>query len=416
MFLRTFTFLRNSSFIKDFSVLFSGALLVQIISFAISPIISRLYTPGDFGIFTIYTQALGPLLILGGSSIFLMLPLLDSRKEEKLVLHLVAGLSSIVILVLFLVNKLNLINYDHINELFIYFLLGILITNLRNFSHYKLLSLKEYANNSKAKITEGTFGSISNLSFGYLGFNQIGLIWGNLISQLGFILVSLFNKTFEFNYLFKLESIGHYFRFVEIHKKKIISQSTSHMLEYVLILLFSLIITQSGSIKELGYYSFCQKILFMPLFIISEYFSQFVITRLSNPDVDRSLILKKVLLLIITPSIIGGILFSFWGSNIFSFVFGGEWLRSGEFAEVLCIAIFSTFIIRCLQYVPNILNKQEVYTFFSLLTYGAPVLILYIGLELKLDLIETFKYISITIFFLMLVYICILMKLFINKD
>ena len=40
------------------------------------------------------------------------------------------------------------------------------------------------------------------------------------------------------------------------------------------------------------------------------------------------------------------------------------------------LAAVSTFYIKSLQYLPNLKNKQDLYTIFSFLTYGVPVLII----------------------------------------
>ncbi|MBT4792556.1 MAG: oligosaccharide flippase family protein, partial [Halobacteriovoraceae bacterium] len=64
----------KNTFIKNFSKLFSGAFLSQLISFIISPVLSRLFTAEDFGVFALYIQILSPLLVLGGAGLYLLLP------------------------------------------------------------------------------------------------------------------------------------------------------------------------------------------------------------------------------------------------------------------------------------------------------------------------------------------------------
>ena len=43
--------LKKSSFVKNVLVVMSGTAAAQIIGFALTPIISRLFSPSDFGVF-----------------------------------------------------------------------------------------------------------------------------------------------------------------------------------------------------------------------------------------------------------------------------------------------------------------------------------------------------------------------------
>jgi hypothetical protein len=51
--------LRKSSFVKNVLVVMSGTAAVQIIDFALSPIMSRLFSPSDFGIFDSFDAVFG---------------------------------------------------------------------------------------------------------------------------------------------------------------------------------------------------------------------------------------------------------------------------------------------------------------------------------------------------------------------
>ena len=50
-----FKALKNSDFIKNVLVVMSGTTLAQALGFALSPIISRIYSPADFGVFGSFT-------------------------------------------------------------------------------------------------------------------------------------------------------------------------------------------------------------------------------------------------------------------------------------------------------------------------------------------------------------------------
>ena len=53
------TTLRSSPFVRNVLVAMSGSVAAQGIGFALSPIISRLFTPADFGVFGSFAAVLG---------------------------------------------------------------------------------------------------------------------------------------------------------------------------------------------------------------------------------------------------------------------------------------------------------------------------------------------------------------------
>jgi len=51
--------IKKSAFARNFSVVFSGAVLSQAIGFALAPVLSRIYDPSLFGIFGLFTSISG---------------------------------------------------------------------------------------------------------------------------------------------------------------------------------------------------------------------------------------------------------------------------------------------------------------------------------------------------------------------
>lgn len=407
--------LKNKNiFIKDFSKFFTGAILGQIIGFGLSPILSRIYEAEHFGIFALYIQILAPLTVLSGASSFLLIPTLKSKYKAILSAQMVFLISLMISVVLISIyfSGINILSFDPI--LFVFLSFGLCISNLRAFLHFYSIYSKKFLDNSKSKLLESVLGGGANIGLGMYLFKGFGLIFGNWIGQICFIIM-MFRKEELFKLLAEQKlNIIEIVNFIKEYKKHISFQSLNHLLEYGLVLGFSLLITEFSSIKELGYFAFCYKIINTPLNLISDYIGQAMLGRISDfhDNHHRRLFLMKILAVLCFPSIIAIALFHFYGPEIFMLVFGEGWKISGEISKVYILGIIATFIIRSLQYVPNVMNKHEVYSFFSFFTFGLPVFTLVYANNIGISFIASLEKLSYALAALALVYVISLFVLF----
>jgi len=410
--------MKENKFLKDISKFFSGAILAQLISFLLSPVLSRLYIPRDFGEFTLYVQVLSVVVILSGSSLFLLLPKFKDKYITKSTLSIVSILSLMVSILLLILGALNIGQEILLPKYTAYLIIGLVLNQIYAYFHFKSISEREFFKNSKAKVVERLGGSSTNLVLGYYGLGGIGLILGNLIGQTLFSIYYIGFKikvSYEYSLITKWIEIKKYF---EKFKKHIIFQSGNHLLEFGFVLLFSILITKMSSISELGYFAFCYKIINTPLNLIADYFSQAALGRISDFSTDshRRIFILKIGSLLLVPSVISFVIFKFWGPEIFSLIFGKNWEQAGVIAQAYNLAIVSTFFIKSLQYIPNIKDKHEIYTVFSLLTFGMPVAVLFYTNSIGKSFIDSLEILSYGLSILAVIFFLVLLRLFSNKS
>ena len=402
--------MKENKFLKDFTKFFSGTIIAQIIAFAVSPILSRLYLPEDFGYFTLFSQFLAVALIFSGSSLFYLLPRFKTEQLAQMVFSIIIRTSMLISIFIFVISFFDLSGNEQLITLWPYLIFGVFLNNIYALFHFQSIAKEDFVTNSVSKVHERLVGSTSNIGLGYIGWNGVGLILGNFVGQLIFCLSFLRKGYGKLLTLNSTEKIN----FLKKHKKHISFQSLNHLLEYGLVLGFSLLITEFSSIKELGYFAFCYKIINTPLNLISDYIGQAMLGRISDfqDNHHRRLFLIKILALLCLPSVIGIALFHFYGPEIFMLVFGGGWRVSGEISQVYILGIIATFIIRSLQYVPNVVNKHEVYSFFSFFTFGLPVFTLVYANNIGISFIASLEKLSYALAALALVYVISLFVLF----
>jgi len=361
--------IRQKQFSKNVSILASGTIIVQIISFLLSPVLSRLYTPEDYGLFAVFTSIISILTVMCCLRYELAIVLPKSDSEALSLLRLCIYLISILS---FLVLVIVLIFKGYIAELlgtatienWLFLIAPVLfLTGSVQALTYWFNRKKEYKIISGSRVSQSSVNSTSSLILGLLKYNSFGLIISSAISQLlpaVFLYkksdVRIFNTNKNESNIPKLRSISlKYKEFPLFNLPSAFFDTLSvNSLIFILTYLFSESVT--------GSYSFALRILSIPGIVIGASIGQVFYQKISeafyNKQKITELIFKswKVLFLL---SIIPVLILFFFGEDIFSFVFGTKWTEAGVIAKYLCILTMFTFISSPTSSAMIILKKQK---------------------------------------------------------
>jgi O-antigen/teichoic acid export membrane protein len=194
-------FKSKSEFTKNVLTLMTGTTIAQAIPIAISPILTRIYTPEDFGVFALYIAIVSFIAIIVTARYELAIVLPKDDEDAINVLFLSLVIMFIIIffttsfILLFKDDILVLLNAKDIGN-FIYLIpVSVFIAGLnQSFNYWS--NRKEYFNTmSSSKISQSIGMSITQPNFGY--FNIFGgLIIGDLFGKIisGFVLINKFLK------------------------------------------------------------------------------------------------------------------------------------------------------------------------------------------------------------------------------
>ena len=396
-------FKSKSEFTKNVLTLMTGTTIAQAIPIAISPILTRIYTPEDFGVFALYIAIVSfiAIIVTARYELAIVLPKDDADAINVLFLSLV-----IMFIIVFFTTSFILLFKDDILVLlnakdignFIYLIpVSVFIAGLnQSFNYWS--NRKEYFNTmSSSKISQSIGMSITQPNFGY--FNIFGgLIIGDLFGKIisGFVLINKFIKNDKeqiknINKLVVLEQMKKYKDFPLVN--------SLHA--------FSDVIRTSGSIMLissffgstiLGFYALSLRVLQAPVGIIGSALGQVLykkFTFMYNYNEDLSPYVKKIVLIlffIAVPSF--GTLY-YIAPDLFAFVFGEKWRIAGEYSQYLTPYLFINFIVSPISSLPIILNKQKEFFYFSLAGNIGMPLLLFISYKLNYDLKEALILITI---------------------
>jgi len=400
-------FLRKD-FVKNVSIVMGGRAFARALPILVSPVLTRLYTPEEFGMVALFMSVLniGMMLSTGKYERAIMLP---KRREHaasivnlSLVICLTVSLLFVVILAFLNEPVAKLLGNEKI-AFWLYFIpLAVLLRgSFLIFTEWSNRN-KKFKNVSKSFIVQSTVSSSSRLGMGFAGMGGSGLILGNLF---GFgsasILLSyftykkdksLFRSSFTKKRMFLLAR--RYKKFPKFTLPSIIMNRFSLEIPVFLI-------SNIYNSTILGFYSLANRMLLTPMDVlgrsVSEVYYQKASTVLNSPNELKRItydLYKKLLLLGIIPfSIIGA-----FGDLIFEFVFGNEWYEAGQYAQVLSIWVLFNFISSPLSRIFSLLEIQEkglIVNLILLIFRVAPFLIgALIWADQPLSVIAAFSFIS----------------------
>ena len=124
-----------------------------------------------------------------------------------------------------------------------------------------------------------------------------------------------------------------------------------------------IILTSFFTLKVIGFYSFAQRILSLPIGLIAVSIGQVFFQEMSEKKLlnDRVILFEKTLFKLLK---LAAPLFAFimiFGDSIFSFIFCEEWIIAGEYAQIISLWLFFVFLISPLTQLYNILVEKIVF-------------------------------------------------------
>ena len=190
------SFLNTSS--KNVLTLMSGTMIAQAILILSSPILTRLYTPEEYGILGIYSSFVSILAVIASLKFdaALLLPKKDDNAIQlfRLSLLIILGISILITFFLFFFEDifLDLTNTPELKAYIYLGVLSIILIGLFNVFNSLMNRFGKYTGMATAKIVKSsgtTFGQLG-FGFGQLGFK--GLIFGRLIGDFLAFFATLF--------------------------------------------------------------------------------------------------------------------------------------------------------------------------------------------------------------------------------
>jgi len=397
-----FSSLLKSEYSKNVLTLMTGTTIAQAIPIAVTPILTRIYSPNDFGVFALFLAitAIAGAVSNAQYEQAIVLPVKDEDSFNLVALGITITLSfSLFLLIIVLLFK------DQISVLFgnsqiapFLFLvpLSTLLVGIYNSLNLFNIRKKQFKNIAISQVTRSSSLGVSQVLIGLISFGPVGLVVGQLISYFSgnVILFKTLKSDYKKNYI-SVEKIKQQ---AIIYKKFPIYSLPSILLNSINLNVVNFLISSIFSITTLGFYSLTQRIIGIPARVIGNSFSQVYLQKASESlkkTGSTKEVFKKTFLKLTYLSIpIFTILF-FIVEPLFAFVFGEEWRISGTYAKILIPLAAVRFVSSTLSNTLVIHQKQQYGLLINLFLLTTTMGIYLYSKSIEIFFIDTLKYFSI---------------------
>lgn len=310
-----------------------------------SPILTRLFTPSEFGIFALYTSTITLLLVFASLKYEYAIPL-PQKDEDAFYLVVICFITLFVVFIcigitffLFGGIILSSLKYNILDPYLWLLLLSFLGAAAYQVLNFWAVREKDYSLIGNTVLGKNVSASLGKILLGGIGTGTFGLIIGDFFGQITGN-YSIFRKFWRKNATkfsnFSIEEIIRLIR--EYYRFPAFSVPSSFFNILAFQLPIFMLIALYGS-SEAGLYSLAYSVLALPVSFLSSAISQVYLGEISTliheaPARIRSLyhsVIKQVAIVIIPIMVIIAIT----APLVFPILFGGSWEKAGYFCTIL---------------------------------------------------------------------------------
>lgn len=366
----------DKKFIKNFMVLFSGNTLSQLVPFIFAPIIARLYTEDDLGVYGNLLAIASMVAVIAGGRFenAIVLPKEDGEAKTifNLSFRLIITICVLSLVLIFMKDQISSIYKDETISKYIQWVpLGVFFTSLNALFTQWLLRNRRYSHISIAKVLLTLGLNTSQVILGYLAFGIQGLVIGWIVGWMVsvFVLRLFGNVPFDFKLSFQE------LKTVAIKYKDFPTINAIHAFSdifFAQVVLFGLL-TNSFGVAIAGIFLMMDKYLRAPVRLVGSSVGQLYYkeaAQLKNEGKSPVSIFNRSIGITSLFAIPFLVVILYFGPDIYEWYLTSKFRASGELAQVMAIPLAMNLLVSPLSSTPLIYNQQKKAFGFSLLGYA----------------------------------------------
>jgi len=338
----------KSEYAQNVLTLMSGTTIAQAIPVAVTPILTRIYSPAEFGLFAVYMAliSIGAMIATGRLEMAVLIARKDSDALRlAFISFIVSGVFSILTLLMIALlgewiaafsGQPEMLRWLYIVpfSIFLFSVYKVLLHWLNRKKHYELMSRNRVIQSGSIAALQVAVGQTAKVSAGLAVADCLGRALALLLI---FRRIKATVKLPDFNLARHYALIRRYRKFPFLGSPASLLNVLSLQMPYMLI---PAIFTSAVA----GMYFLVFRVLMLPIALIGESMMEVFRSRamedLKEHGTCRPLFIKTLLSLVVIglPPTLLLILF---GREIFAFVFGEDWREAGIYATILApMALF----------------------------------------------------------------------------
>ncbi len=376
-------FLPKNQFARGVSVLVGGTFGAQVLMMLISPLLTRIYSPSDFGLLAIYIGILNLFTVVASFRYQLAIPLPESDEEA-------AHITLLSLFILFFITFLscgvaffagtelaNLFGAPQIEKYIWLLPLGILFGGGYQIFNYWAIRAKSFGDIANTKIKQSLVSAFIQVTAFKMGGGA--LLFGHTLGQ-GIGTNALMRPFFKsksykgwtFN---KLKKVALRYKAFPIFSTwaSLFNTAGSQLPPILFAVLFSPAIA--------GLYALTNRVLASPALLIgnaignvfhanaAENYREGKLQKLFENVLDKLAMLAMPMMVCLVLA----------APQLFSLIFGEKWADAGIYAQFMSVWLSMVFIASPLSILFTVLEEQKIGLFFQSLMLFVRLIVIYIG-------------------------------------
>src|SRR5699024_155019 len=385
----------QKKFVRNVFIVASGAVGAQILSLLLYPIITRLYGPEAFGVlgtFTALTKIVIPIAALT-YPVAIVLPKRDRNAKTKIKLSFIItifmSLVSLIILFIYKQSIIDIFNLNDIGNLMLLIPIVIFFAGLMQITVQWVIRTNQFVINAKSEFYHSLIANLSKVGIGFfLPLASVLVVITTFAQGIRALLILLFlrkNKTYknDIDVNFDKEKELSINETAKKHYDFPLYRAPEELISTLSQNLPVLLLTSFFGPAAAGFYSIGRTVLSMPSRLIGKAIGDVFyprITEAKHRGEDLNKLIKKATFALAGLGVFPFGLIILFGPFLFSFVFGDEWLRAGEYARWIALFSYSTYLNQpAIKSLP-VLSAQRFHLFFTIFRSLARISGMLIGL------------------------------------
>lgn len=400
---------------KNITYLIGGNAAAQVLTIAASPILSRLYTPSDFGVLGLVLGASSIIAVAAHLRLNLAIAQAPDLQEAKDILF--TALSSVLLisfissLVIWLVHDLGFFPEYTISIVGLVFLASCLTAFIDIFNYWQ-----SYRKRNKESAKNSVFRSVGTVSsqLALSGLTRFGLAFGFLAGA--FIAASLHVKDFFNNDYNKIKS-----NFSVQRAKDILSKYRTFplysmpqgFLASASLNAVPIVLGSQYGLAVAGQYWFVYRLMVAPVALIGGAYRQVIHPIFSDykkSNVLKIKIARKHTAMLFCMYVPVSLFLFFAASPVFEYIFGSQWDLAGKYLGWLVIYFGFDIVKVPAMCIVHGLKKHKGFLVFEALSAFAKFLIIWMTTSSSIDAIMWFSLFSFLSNFSFVVFVLFFMS------
>lgn len=357
----------KSEYFRNAATLLSGNVLAQILMVVLLPVLSRIYSPEHFGVYSAFLAVIS-VMVIAATGRYELAIMLQKKEEEAfkfaaLSTRMVVGVTFLFALLLLALYSSGLIAqfYDLRVELIFFLPLGLFIHAAIKPVSYLNNFLKSYKRMSFSKMTGSITNGLVSLVLGWTGWLFTGLIVGKILGWL----VEYLNLLLPIRKAFAQAFINNRLRFSYSSLKQYANFPKYSIPEGLINMGFKqipvLAVTAYFSLEMAGQLGMANSIISLPITVLSMAFGQVFFQKASQLKPSDTAAMQKLVLnntgFLLAIATIPTVILMIWGPQLFVFVLGDKWFQAGKIARWIMPFYFVTLTKAPISSLVDIKNK-----------------------------------------------------------